>query len=140
MGLHLALRVKSTVNPHQHTDDEQRDDNIQQGGDSFGPRTRGIKENVLITHRVTASFSDNHVVMRPTGMTMRLNPIAMIKNIATIRLGLNSIMVRITPEASKTDPAAATVVFLISAMREIGRASRWKGCASRVYAGPGGEL
>lgn len=54
---------------------------------------------------------DNQVVSRPTGITMRLKPMAMIKNIAIIKFGLNSIIVRITPEASVTDAAAATVVF-----------------------------
>ena len=49
-------------------------------------------------------------------MTIRQKPIAKVRKIATITSGLNSIMRFIRPEASATDAAAATVVFLVSAI------------------------
>ncbi len=51
-----------------------------------------------------------------SGTTRRTKPNAKVRKIATITSGRNSIIVRMSPEASATPAAAATVEFLVSAM------------------------
>src|SRR5699024_5024586 len=76
-----------------------------------------IEEDGLCAHRDTARRCESKVVARPTGITMTTNPAAMARKMGITRFPCASIMAFISIATSSTEMAAATVVFLISAMK-----------------------
>src|SRR5699024_6441435 len=100
---------------HEHA---RQGDEVGEQHVALGLRAGRVEEDVHgRAHRATASLSESQVVRKPIGMTSRQKPIAMVRKMEVIRFGLNSIIVLISPEASATEAAAATVVFLVSAIR-----------------------